>query len=78
MSRCAHDKSIYKLTPLPRCRRCNIELNLVAAVYDNSIITAREEWECSKCGKIVPKNKIRGPNWTEEDIVLHNWCQNES
>lgn len=74
MSRCAHAQSEYQLTQLPKCSRCKIELTLTTAIYNDNIKTLQEEWECSRCGKVVPKRKLPEPKWTQQDIELHEWC----
>ena len=76
MSRSAHAQSEYQLAELPKCRRCKTQLMLVMAVYDE-IPQPVMEWECHKCSKVISKNKLPEPVWSEQDKKLHEWCEQE-
>ena len=69
MSRSAHAQSTYKLQEMPHCRKCKGELIYVAAVYEGES-SFRNEWECSKCGKIFPANRIKTPELSDQDKRL--------
>jgi hypothetical protein len=79
MSRCAHAKTIYPLRKLPRCSKCKEEFVLVAAVYEDKDKRCKPviEWECPKCGKVLPRNLLKEEGILEQDVVLHEWCLNE-
>jgi hypothetical protein len=44
---------------------------------DNGNYKLVEEWECTKCGKVVEKRKLLEEPLTEQDKQLHEWCINE-
>ena len=69
MSRCGHLQLDYKLRKLPHCKRCKTEMVLVAAMYDN-LPDVQYEWECPRCGKVVPKKLLKEEPLREEDIEL--------
>jgi len=77
MSRCAHSQSTYKLATFPRCKRCKTEMTLVLATYER-IKKPIWEWECSKCGKVVPKRILPNEKFSKEDLELGEWCSNEA
>ena len=79
MSKCAHEQSTYVLHKLPRCSKCKQEFQLVTARYEtpNGKGKIVEEWECMKCGKIVPKTSLREQPLSEQDKILSEWCKNE-
>ena len=79
MSKSAHWKSTYVLRSLPKCSRCKQEFNLVAARYElrNGQYKIVEEWECSKCGKVVPRNMIRENGFHKDEEKLKEWCEND-
>ena len=78
MSRCGHMQSEYKLHELPKCSKCKIQFQLVMAryKYDNSYELI-EEWECPKCNKHYPKNKIKEEKLSKQDQRLHEWTVKE-
>ena len=77
MSKSAHSKSTYRLKPLPRCLKCkNKEMILVMVSYENKKGNFWE-WECLKCHKTYPKNKIKEQLHSKEDMFLHTWCEND-
>lgn len=80
MSRSAHAQSTYKLHRLPMCSRCRQEFQLVLASYELPTGGSQlvEEWECSKCGKTVPKSSLREEPLSPQDKVLSDWCKNEA
>lgn len=69
MSRSAHAQSTYKLQEMPHCRKCKGELIYVAAVYEGES-NFRNEWECSRCGKIFPASRIKTPELPDQDKRL--------
>ena len=79
MSRCAHAQSTYELHELPKCSRCKQQFQLVMGLYElkDGKTKLVEEWECMKCGKIVPKNALREKPLSEQDKKLSDWCKNE-
>lgn len=79
MSRSAHAQSTYDLHELPKCSRCRQEFQLVMAAYDlrDGKTKLVEEWECTKCGKAVPKSALREMPLSEEDRKLSDWCKDE-
>ena len=74
MGLCAHRKSDYRLHKLPKCPKCKQEFILVLAAYEEY---SEEEWECSKCGKHIPRWKIKEAPISKQDEWLMNWCKNE-
>jgi len=77
MSRCAHAQSTYVLRKLPRCTKCKEEFALVMAVYEDErgkTDKPVEEWECPKCGKVVPRHALQEQLLHKEEAALHEWC----
>ena len=78
MSRSAHAQSTYVLHELPKCLKCKCQLQLVMARYENEhSYRLVEEWECPKCGKYYPLNKMKEEQLSEQDRKLHEWCKKE-
>lgn len=73
MSRCAHEKSIYKLRELPHCQKCKKEMMLVLASYDSGALVY--EWECERCHRCVPQNVLQEGKMYPEDEYLRQWCE---
>jgi len=78
MSRSPHAQLGRKVRRLPVCTKCRKQFYLVQVSYKDKESTW--EWECDKCGKIVPKDSITIQNKEETDEwhkFLHNWCKRQ-
>jgi len=73
MSRSAHSQAGVKVRQLPKCSRCKLQFSLVMARYedkDGKGINV-EEWECSKCNKVVPKEFLKEEPLSEDEQFFH-------
>jgi len=76
MSRCAHEKSDYKLRQLPKCSKCKLQFILIMASYETKPKPVYE-WECPKCHKIVARHKLKEDQGTDFEVFLNERCKNE-
>ena len=74
MTKSAHAQCDYKLRKLPQCSRCNNEFSLVVISYEN-LGKPIYEWECSKCHKTVPRERLREEDLQPDYIWLKEWLK---